>query len=282
MPMAEYRQSWFIDSAINDADFVTPADENLSDAGSEFGTAVYASEIENARIRYELERYHGLTQLTFEEACAQYWGGSAKPEKPNIPELLRHHSAWTYPTNTIDPTNGTPRSAVSWSKQFSADKPRLFKEPGFIVGVTTTRPKVYLKNLSSAAVQLMATTKDWLPPSLMKDPFASMHKVTAADPPLTVNTDAYWVDVNDILQYGDQFVNFALTATDANMVSSPVAGGTDVGRRFPTSADLDAMFVAASPANQIREDGVCKLSIASRRHTDTSPNARGNDIIIGS
>lgn len=280
MPMAGYHQDWYIDSAINDDDYVPPADENLTDAGSEQGTAVYISEIANAMQRWELMRYHNLTQLTFEEYCASHWGGTAVPEKNNVPELLRYSGDWTYPTNTIDPTNGTPRSAVSWSKRFSADKARLFKEPGFIVGVTTSRPKVYLKNLSSSAVMLMKSAKSWLPPSLMKDPHASMTRVAAGDAPLTANTDDYWVDINDIFQHGDQFYNFVNTATDANFVSSPVAGGTDVGRRFPTSADLDALFVSASPANQIREDGTCNLTIASRRHTDTSPNGIGNNLTL--
>lgn len=280
MPMAGYRQNWYTDSAIADADYVTAADENLTDAGSEQGTAVYISEIANAFERWQLERHNGLTQLTFEEACAAYWGGTASLAKPNSPELLRYSSEWTYPTNTIDTTNGTPRSAVSWAKQWSADKARLFKEPGFLVMVTTSRPKVYLKNLSSNAVMLMKDTKTWLPPSLMEDTHASMTKVASGDAPLTASNSAYWVDVNDILQYGDQFYNFATSATDANFVSSPVAANTDVGRRFPTSADLDALFTAASPANQIREDGICKLTIASRRHEDTSPNAVGNNISI--
>lgn len=281
VPLAEFKNGNFSDSFINDADFITPANETLTDVGSEAGAAVTIAEINNAMLRWEIMRESGLTQQTFEEYCASYYGGTAAPVDDHKPELLRYSVDWTYPTNTIDPTNGTPRSAVSWAKKWSADKARLFREPGFLFSVTTTRPKVYFSGLSSNAVMLMKSAQSWLPPSLMKDPYASMVKVAAGDAPITLNTDAYWVDINDILQHGDQFVNFALTATDANIMDNPTAGGTDIGRRFPSSTNLDELFVAASPANQIREDGIAKLSIASRRHEDTSPNMVGNNLTVG-
>lgn len=280
VPICQLGNNDVTDSFINNADFITPADEDLASAVAGNGdgtTAVKISEIQDAMLRWQIMRDSGLTQQTAEEYFASYYGEKGEAPEEHKPELLRYVRDWTYPTNTIDPSNGTPRSACSWVTQATMEKARFFKEPGFIVGVTTTRPKVYLKGLSSNAVMLMKSAKAWLPPSLMDDPYASMVKVTAGDAPITNNTDAYWVDIKDILIHGDQFINFALTATDANIFNNPTAGGTAVGRRYPASADIDALFVSASPANQVRSDGIATFSIAGRQSTDTSPNVIGTN-----
>jgi len=277
VPVAQLGDIGYLDSFANDADVITPANDNLASASAGQGdgtTAVTVAEIDAALKEWQLKRDSGLTQQTFEEYCASYYGQVAEAVEEHKPELLRYSRDWTYPTNTIDPTNGTPRSAVSWVGQTTIEKARFFKEPGFIFGVTTTRPKVYLKGISSNAVSLMKSAQTWLPPSLMEDPWSSMTKVAAGDAPVTNNTDAYWVDVKDILVHGDQFINFALSATDANLFNNPTAAGTAVGKRYPASADIDALFVAASPANQVREDGITTLQIAGRQ-TDTSPNVIG-------
>lgn len=281
VPVAQLGAGGFIDSSINDADYRTN-DIELLDISA--GTTIegsddklHASEVVNQLHKWELARAAGLTQMSYEEYCATYWGGTAVEEKQHVPELVDYRRQWTYPTNTIDPTNGAPRSACSWAQRYKTTKQRFFKEPGFLFGVTTTRPKVYLDGLSSNAVMLMKSAKTWLPPSLMQDPHAAMTKVAAGDAPLTLNTDAYWVDVRDILLHGDQFLNFALTATDANLFTAPVAGGTNVGQRYPNSTDMDALFVSASPANQCREDGIMVPSIATRFWEDLSPNMIGVD-----
>lgn len=284
VPVCQLNSGGFIDSFINDADYITPADEELLDISA--GTAgggddkLMVSEVQNAMQRWQLMRDSGLTKQTFEEYCASYYGDETPTAvEEHKPELLRYVRDWTYPTNTIDPTNGTPRSAVSFVTQETIEKGRFFKEPGFIVGVTTCRPKVYLKGLSSNAVMLMKSAQSWLPPSLMHDPYASMTKVAAGDAPVTNNTDAYWVDIKDILVHGDQFINFALSATDANLFNAPAASGTQVSKRYPVTADIDALFVAASPANQIRSDGITTLQIAGRQ-TDTSPNVIGTNTTV--
>lgn len=279
VPVCQYGTTGILDSFINDADYQTPADEELLDISA--GTAgggddkLMISEIANAQLRYDLMKAAGLTQMTYEEYMASYSGETAPAPTQHKPELLRYVRDWTYPTNTIDPTNGTPRSACSWVTQATMDKARRFDEHGFIFGVTTARPKVYLKGLSSNAVMLMKSAQTWFPPSLMHDPYANMVKVAAGDPPVTNNTDSYWVDLEDILNHGDQFINFALTATDANIFGNPAAAGTQIAKRYPVSADIDALFVSASPLNQIRSDGVFTPSIAGRHSEDRSPNFVG-------
>jgi len=67
------------------------------------------------------------------------------------------------------------------------------------------------------------------------------------------------VDLRDLFLYGDQFWNFdATSVTDGSFIDLPTAA---LQRRYAVSADADGLFVSASPANQVRQDGICHLSI---------------------
>jgi len=275
LPAANINHSSYIDSLINDADFVTPADEDLTDVGSEGGSAVTISEIHNAQLRWDLMRTQGLTDMTFEDYLSTY-GVTPKPEEVHKPELIRYVRDWTYPTNTVEPTTGIPASACSWSIAERADKARMFREPGFIFGVTVTRPKVYLKGLTSNAVMLMNSAQAWLPPSLSADPYASMRRVDASDAPVSGSSDDYWIDIKDILLYGDQFLNFASTALEKNIVDLPTAANL---MRYASATDADKLFATPDPRNQVRADGIVSLSIAGRQ-VDTSPNSVGTNITV--
>lgn len=268
----------FLDSAVNDAEIVEAFDMNLASttAGQGDGTAaVYLSEIDRYMREYEFQRMHKLTEMTYEDWLRSYGVSIPQAEEQNVPELIRYIREWSYPTNHVDPTNGTPTSALSWSIAERADKARFFKEPGFLFGVFCARPKVYLTGIKSNAVQLMANARGWLPAVLSDDPWSSFRKVAAGDPPLTGNTDDYWVDIKDLLLYGDQFFNFDhTTATDINAVSLPTAL---LSKRFPTSANINAMFVdtdGSNGKNLVRQDGVVSLSILGQQ-VETSPTATG-------
>lgn len=275
IPPAAISQSTWLDSATNGALAVDAADEDLTGAGSEFGAAVKISEIDNAWRRYTMMSMAGLTDQTYEDFLATY-GVRPKPEELHKPELIRFIKDWSYPTNTIDPTNGTPRSAVSWSVAERADKDRFFREPGFIFGVTVVRPKVYLKNARAAAVAVMNDVYGWLPAVMSDDPRTSLKNVAATTPPLSVNTDDYWIDVKDLLLYGDQFLNFdhfttAIDAVAANVVGLPTAA---LQKRYPVAADVDALFANIAPLNLVRQDGVLSLHIMGRQ-VDTTPMSVG-------
>lgn len=255
-------------------------DQNLVSAVAGQGdgtTAVYTSEIDKAMREYELARDLKLTQMTFEDWCAQFGVNIPQQEVLYKPELIRYSRDWTYPTNTVDPTNGTPRSAASWSPSIRADKDRYFKEPGWIVGVTCIRPKVYFKNSNSHTTMLMKNAYAWLPPGFASDPMASFVKVTASDPPLDANTAAYYLDIKDLLIHGDQFLNVDLsTATGINLVNLPNAALTN--RKYPASTDADNLFVdTTAGAGKVKQDGVVELHILGRQE-DTSPVMTGTNL----
>lgn len=253
-------ESW-LNSALLDDDFIIDVPPNIDLDAS--GTT-NAEEVQRALKMWELQRLHNMTDMTYEDFLATY-GVKSPDVELHVPELIRSTSSWTYPTNTIDPTSGAPRSAVSWAIAERADKDRFFREPGFIVGVTVAKPKVYLKNLDGAAAGALDTALTWLPAVMHDDPRTSLKKEAATTGPLqTIVTDAggYWFDVKDLFLYGDQFLNVALTATDRNIVALPDAALEN--KKYPSSADVDAMFVSASPANKVRADGAVALTIAGR------------------
>lgn len=255
LPSAQIMQKSALDSAQNDADHVLADVTVANSAGVETASAV-----EKALYQYHLLRTQGLTTMTYEDFLASY---GVRPNLVDVhaPELIRYVRDWQYPTNHVEPTTGVASSALSWKIVERADKDRYFSEPGFLFGCTIARPKVYLKNQRGTWTDTMNDLYAWLPAVLREQYDASLRKINATTPPLSLNTTAYWYDVKDLLLYGEQYVNFDLTTvTDAGIVALPTAG---LEKRYATGTDADGLFTAASPANQIRQDGIVSASISS-------------------
>lgn len=267
MPLAAINRDDWMDSAINDAAFVSPIDVDVD--GPDANTTVQASEVDKAVRTWQMLRAQQLTDMSFEDYLGTY-GVRVEKEEPHKPELIRYIRNWTYPTNTVDPTTGIPSSAISWSVQERADKDRYCREPGFLFGVTVARPKVYLSNQKSAAVSMLTDAMAWLPAIMRDDPYTSVRKFAAGSGPLSANTDAYWVDVKDLFMYGDQFCNFALTETDAGMVALPTAG---LEKRYVTQAMIDGLFQTAG-TNTVNQDGIVKLQVLGALKDTTPPIGR--------
>lgn len=237
-------------------------------------TTITTAEVRTAMQTYEWLRTYQMTTMSFEDYLAAQ-GISVPTEETHRPLLLRYSKEWQYPSNTVEPTTGVPSSAVSWSIADRADKKRFFKEPGFILGIVCVRPKVYLRNQAATASMMLKNVMSWLPAPMMADPMTSLQKMdnantTVAGGPLgTTPTNDYWVDIKDLFLYGEQFMNFSLAQTDWNAMDLPTAGLDD---RYPTATMVDTLFKAASPANQVRMDGVCALAINSMI-VDTSPQS---------
>jgi hypothetical protein len=255
LPGAQIKQTndW-MDSVINDAARVAAGDVNVD---LNANAVITASEVDKALFQWQLLRSQGMTNITYEDYLASY-GVRPGIEEAHIPELVRYIRDWAYPASHVDPTTGNATSALSWKVVERADKDRYCKEPGFIFGVTVKRPKVYLSKQKGTVTDIMIDLYSWLPAVLRPEVEASFRKIAAVTPPLSINTDAYWVDLKDLFLYGEQFVNFALTEVDAGLVALPTAG---LEKRFASSTDADALFAAAAPANQIREDGIVSLSV---------------------
>lgn len=264
--IGEDKGNW-MQSLIMSDDLIA-IDVAISTAGDD---AFTMSELENARREYELLKLHGLNKMTWEDYLVQAGVRTAIAEEPHRPELLRYIREWSYPTNTIDPTNGTPRSALSWAVAERGDKNRYFSEPGFILGVTCARPKVFLRGQQGLAAGFMDSSAMWLPPMLADDAWSSLttHVTTSGSGPLPGITDAqgYKWDMRDLLLYGEQFMNFTPTGTAGkNLVDLPTSAAL---KDYVDEDDINSMFVSGT-ADTIRQDGVVHLTIKGRQR-DTTP-----------
>lgn len=219
------------------------------------------AELDRMRQQYEYLRGVGLTEMSYEQWLSTYGVRLASVEMFK-PELLRYSREWQYPSNTVDPTSGTPRSAVSWSITVNGNKDRFFKEPGFIIGLQCFRPKVYRKNQRGAATALLNDAFAWMPAVMKDDPATSLKLVDKDDGPIKSQTTDFYVDIRDLYTYGDQFANYDLDTTVAAAgklaVELPTAAGeTDY---ITDSTEINLLFVS-SGSNKIHCDGRCDLTI---------------------
>lgn len=218
---------------------------------------------------YLIMKSQTMTELTFEDYVATFGVKSGSIGNELAPKLILRHKAWSYPSNTIGTSGddlGVPSSALSWSVSDRADKAMFFREPGFIVGFSVSRPKVYIKAQRTYASSLLANALAWLPAVAKENVETSLRKIAAAEGPLGTATfraaKAYWVDLRDLFVHGDQFINVATSTTDINLVASVHASDqVNSLTKYPVTADLDGFFANASPLNTVREDGTATLRI---------------------
>lgn len=260
MPLAQFEGNSGLDSLID----ATVFDEG----GSPQDGTETLSQLDIYQDTYEFLRQQKLVNMSYEDWLRTYGVRGQAAVDPHRPELVRFIRDWTYPTNTINATNGAPTSACSWVIAERADKDRFFSEPGFLFGCAVVRPKVYFSKQTGALASMMTDALSWLPAVLRDEPETSLKKLaTATGPVRNGSVNGYWLDVRDLLIYGDQFLNFALTATDAGLVTIP---NSTYGRKFPVQADIDGLFVdAAGGKNLVRCDGVVQFAIASTQKDQT-------------
>ncbi len=210
--------------------------------------------------------------ITFEDFLKTYGVGIPAGDRPmnadvvgggsivNGPELIRYMRDYQLPSNTVNPADGSVASACSWSVSERANKPRYFKEHGFVFGVTVCRPKVYLGNQRSALSGFLSRVNDWMPAVLADNPETSLKKFTSGTTPNgplgnTLSGD-YWIDLRDLFVHGDQFI--AGGHAMPNSVALPAA---DLQRRYAAESEVAELFKTAG-AEFLRQDGVVDLAIA--------------------
>lgn len=226
-------------------------------AGGSLGATQRAQE--DAERAYSYLREQGLTQMKYEDWLATYGVRAPEALRRRRPFLLRYERTWQYPSNVVNQSTGIPVSAVSWAIAGRADKRRYVAEPGFVVGVSVLRPKVYRENQNSHAASVMNQLRYWFPAVLRDDELTSMRMDTNATSPLydgTINAD-HWIDCRDILIHGDQFVR---GSAQSNQIALPTAGGE---AKYPTEAMANTLFTNPGAADllYIRQDGVARIEI---------------------
>lgn len=275
MPCARIDNNSALDSAILESDLHVD-DVALIDAAT--ADVLYASEVEASMRTYEMLKMNNLVSMSYEDYLRSY-GVHQKSEESHKPELLRFTRDWQYPSNTINSSNGSAVSAVSWSIRESISKDRFFREPGFIFAMQVVRPKVYLENYRGSLTSWMNSAQSWLPAVMSDDPRTSLKKFVANDGPLNQTSAAYWLDLKDLFIYGEQYVNHTMTAAvKYSQTALPAAGLSDQAAKVypPDIAALRRFFVDTAGTNGfpldadlIRSDGVVNFNILGRL-ADTS------------
>lgn len=239
---------------------------------------ITADEVSRALTQWEFLKANNMMDMSYEDFLRTYGVKVADPEFSR-PELIRYVREWSYPTNTVEPSTGVPSSALSWAVSERIDKDRFFKEPGFIVGLTCARPKVYFSLQRTAGINLLDDAYRWLPALMRDDPQTSYAKLAsnATDSIITTagNVD-FVIDVRDLFIYGDQFINFDIgAATDASKVAMPT---TALEKRYPVNGDITALFTNALNC-YVKQDGVIRLSILGMQ-MDQTPRGSATGLVL--
>lgn len=209
--------------------------------------------------QWEFLRANELVNMSYEDYLRTYGVRKATVEI-HKPELLRMSKEWSYPSNTIDPATGAPSSAVSWSVAGRIDKDRFFKEPGFVLGLSCVRPKVYLGSQKGSAAGLMDNAFRWLPAIMRDEVYTSLVQIAAGSGPIAASSAGHWIDMRDLLLYGDQFLNYATTDAASSIVALPVV--STLKWRYANDAMVDALFVdSGNGKNLVKQDGVIQFNI---------------------
>lgn len=291
LPAAALNYTDALQSAIKDSDWnaASNVDVDVLPGADGNRSTLYTSEIDKYMQQYHTAIAMRLTDMTFEDYLAQF-GVKIPKEELLRPELVRYSRDWQYPSNTIDPSNGVPRSAVSWSIAERADKDRYFKEPGFLIGLTCSRAKMYPKYKGNPS-EFMNQALRWFPPMLTNEPTAGWVQMDGADDPVAnvLSNTAWDFDMKDYLLHGYPFVNFDPSGNLSspqvsnglyNQASVPFAAthasGTGVVY-YPVVADVDNLFVDTTTGNGgLRQDGVVQAHILGRQ-VETSPVGIGTN-----
>ncbi len=271
-PVAQIREQNWMHSMV-DKDLIP--DQALLDTASDTG------DLERLLMAFEQLRALGLANITFDEYLASFGISSDKLEEVR-PELIHHGSDFQYPSNTVNPADGSVASAVSWVfRQGENKKRKFFKEPGFVIGFTVTRPKVFFAGIAGNMTAHLTRAWDWLPELLIGLPNSALKKFELDTGPLgarTTDTDAYFADMRDLFLHGDMFQNRvlfdaemdAVANSDLNALPLPDAA---LNWKYPTEVMVNSLFKTGG-AEFVREDGYFSLNIAGKQRDFTPGTTR--------
>lgn len=229
---------------------------------------ITASEVSRAMETWQQLVQQGLTDKSYSDFLRSYGIKQTFDEEKRGQEI-RVIREWVMPTRIVEPSTGVPTAAWGWTIQDRIDKARFMKEPGFLFGVTVARPKVYFRNVKGTQTAFMQSALSWLPGEVLNSLSYGLPQFAAATGPHEAASVPYIFDLRDLLQYGEQFVNFDLVSTTDGIVALPSADCTNT--EFVSWADVQALFSGVN--YDIRMDGIVNPHIASTLGGDITPHA---------
>lgn len=251
-PAVQFRDQGWLDSLT---------DTTILPDGGAVVTSSYEA-MDRALEAYEYLLAHSLTDMSFDDYLRTF-GVTIPKSEERKPELIAQVREFQYPSNTVEPSTGVPSSAVSWVLKAPVKKRMFFREPGFIVGVSVVRPKIYFGRQFGSLAHHLDQGLSWLPAIMKDSPETSLREFTggaAGTGPLSNGTvgpaNGYIVDMRDLFLYGDQFTNLAPDAA-RYFLDLPTAA---LQRKYPTQAMTETIHVGLA-AGRTRADGFTSLDI---------------------
>lgn len=252
LPLAQIRENTWMDTLM---------DKDDMPEGAAISGATDAGDLDRLMDAFEQLRALGIANMTYEDWLRSQ--GIAIPNKDeNKPELLELWSEFTYPVNTIEPTTGVPTSAASWVWKKSTNKPKFFKEPGFVIGLTILRPKIYFNALKGSLHGFADRAWDWMPNYMRHMPESTLKNFLVDTGPIdaAVTTDGYFVDMRDDLLHGDQFLDVWSGSTDAAKHRLALPDAT-FNYKYPTTAMVEDFCKVDTTSIPYSCDGFVSLNI---------------------
>ena len=230
-----------------------------------------ADEIAPEHQAFLMMRQMGMQNLSYDEYLRTYGVRSVNVEEGK-PELLHYRRYFSQPSNVIDPTTGAPTGAFYWKVDEKADKPKLFKEPGFVISYMCFKPKVYDTGQVSSVSASMWGFADFMPSYTLPDPAAGIEKVSLDNMPFfsATGTDEYYIDRRDLLSHGEQFSNGLgrLGQSSANLRDFSGTEWEARGQYLPSDAGVFADSVDA--ADRLCDyEGLLTMNIAGHIQDNT-------------
>lgn len=283
LPARVMREGWWNSLQLAD---VSPGEENLLPGEfPEMPTDGTDEALWSARYaQWAKMRALGFTDATYEDYLREQGVSTVSNENDEElkrPELLGRNNDFLNPANAVEPSTGYPSTAHLKQERGSLKRNRLFKEPGFIIGLAIWRPKVHFGNVSGSMVGFMDKYEDWFPASLSGQPYSSIKLFSEATGPGPIQTTGdvqMAADLRDYLLYGEQRrtfpANLATTellkrATGLFAPALPRSNTADVN--YITEAEASTVFLSED-TTYMRGDGVVALSINSQIGSDTTIN----------
>lgn len=228
--------------------------------------AAHIDDLDDQMAAYQAMRLQTMAEMSYDEYLKEF-GVRLPRSAQRKPEIIRFVREWTYPSNTINPTDGAPSSAWSWLHNFKGATRKNFyiREPGFIIGCQVTRPKTYYAAQRTNGASLMTGPERWFPFWEMNKAEASIEKISntvVGEEIVDTVADDLAVDLRDLLIYGDQF-------TDDVTQGFPLVALPDsaADKKYATAAIAEAAF--SGTGKLVTTDGAYHLTIAGKQRDTT-------------
>lgn len=192
---------------------------------------------------------------------------SDEREELHLPEEIAGVREHSYPTNTVEPTTGTPSVAVGVRWRKGQRKMFRFDEWGWLLGVVCFRPKLLSGTQSGLFADMMQTRDNWFPPNMDPRSWSAHLNCVESTGPLEAMADvamgSYWVNLRDLLRNGEQFTNFVPVGGDGMSWSGPDRKLN--GRAYyPAATDCMGVFSDVA-AGRVRASGVVKIGVKTHK-----------------